>query len=387
MMDLQKTLSKIATPAYVYDLDGLRARLEFFKKAAPTESHIHYAMKANHNLEILRVMREAGLGVDVVSLGEMNRAVEAGFKPDKIVFSGVGKTVAEINAAISAQIAQINVESEPELLRIIECAKALRKKAAIAFRMNPDVDAKTHPYIRTGFRDNKFGLDFSEVPKLLTHVKQNSNAVELQGLTLHIGSQIREVAPFESAIRKTLELYKTLVAQGFNLTTFDVGGGIGIDYASGEIKTDEALISSYMQILKAELVGQVKKIFLEPGRILVARFGTLITEVQYVKRTPYKSFLIVDAGMNNLIRPALYQANHRIEPVKKMNGSSEVYDVVGPICESSDVLGSERYLPSEIKAGDRLAIYDVGAYGSVMSSDYNLRTPAVEVCVEGGRIK
>ncbi len=363
-----------------------KARADFFKSLMPQESEAHFAMKANSNPQVLKIFKDLGYGVDVVSIGELRLAHECGFSSDKIVFSGVGKTVNEIKAAIESNISQINIESLPELERVAKIAREMKKRARVAFRMNPDVDANTHPYIRTGFRDNKFGLDFSESSELLDLIKQNKEFIELRGLTLHIGSQLREVAPFQAAIEKTFELYKSIESSGIPLTTFDVGGGVGIDYKSGELDKDNEMMASYMSIVKGLLEGKVKKIFFEPGRILTARFGVLLTEIQYVKRTPHKNFVIVDAGMHLLMRPSLYQAYHRIEPIQSYDDSREVYDVVGPICESADVLGAARVLPAKLKSGDHLVIYDVGAYGAVMSSRYNLHDEVKEICVSNGKV-
>ena len=355
--------------------------MDLIKKLLPNNSHVHFALKANNQIEVLKTFVAAGFGADVVSLGEIERAIDAGFKPSSIIFSGVGKTKFEITSALEKNIAQINIESGPELERIIDCAKELSKPAKVALRVNPDVEAKTHPHIRTGFRDNKFGVGFTEVSELLDLIKKNSEHVKLIGLTLHIGSQICDIEPFSEAIRKTLDLYKSIEAQGFDLSVFDVGGGLGIDYKNSNPKSDEDLIEKYFLSVRNLLENQVQTVAFEPGRVLVARCGVLLTEVQYVKRTPYKSFVIVDTGMHHLLRPALYEAYHRIELVRKSSSQIEVFDVVGPICESTDVLGSARALPSDIKSGDILAIYDVGAYGAVMGSRYNLHEMAKEVAL------
>lgn len=379
-------LKNYTSPVYVYDLDGVKQRGEFFKSLMPKNAKAHFAMKANNNHEVLKVLKNLGFGVDVVSLGELNLALSLGFQTEQIVFSGVGKSVKEIQTAIQHEISQINVESLAELERIAEIAKTLNKVAKVAFRMNPDVDANTHPYIRTGFRENKFGLDFSETSTLLDALQKNKASLELKGLTLHIGSQIREIAPIRAAIEKTFELFQSIESAGFKLTTFDVGGGVGIDYQSADLSKDDDLIAEYMSMVKGLLEDQVEKIFFEPGRILTARFGDLITQIQYVKRTPYKNFLIVDAGMHLLMRPSLYQAYHRIESLNVVGAANEVFDVVGPICESSDVLGVARYLPSSLKSDDYLIIRDVGAYGAVMSSRYNLHHEVKEICIQNGEL-
>jgi diaminopimelate decarboxylase len=389
---INKLTSGLKTPFYLYDLDGLKARVDFFKSVLPAASHCHFAMKANNNANVLNVMRTAGFGIDAVSGGELTLALEHGFRPSEIIFSGVGKTADEIALALKNNIDQLNIESVEELKRIVAISRSQKTKARVALRMNPDVDVNTHPYIRTGFRDNKFGLDFGAVPEILQLLKAEVAHVELQGLTLHIGSQIRDVDPFQIAIRKTLDLYRELRASGQNLKTFDVGGGLGIDYLNGDFGGDEKTIKSYGDILRRELEPELKtksieRLYLEPGRVLVARFGYLLSEVQYVKRTPYKNFVIVDTGMHQLLRPALYEAHHRIELAHSVNANAEVFDVVGPICESSDVIGFERLLPGDVKSGDRVIIYDTGAYGAVMASNYNLRETAKEYVIENGALK
>lgn len=381
---------QLGTPVYVYDLDGLRHRARVFRQAMPKNGSAFFAIKANNNPQVLKVLKEEGFGIDAVSAGEIECAVQAGFQFEQIVFSGVAKTRDELTYALKNRVRQINVESLPELERIIAIARELGGpiKAPVALRMNPDVGVNTHPHIQTGLRDNKFGLDFSEISQIVSLIKKNQDVVELRGLTLHIGSQIREVESFSAAIKKSLDLYLSLLQQGFQLTTFDVGGGLGINYEKHELAEDEALIAKYMSVVDQMLTGQVKEIFFEPGRILVARFGRLITEVQYVKRTPYKSFIIVDVGMNELMRPALYQAYHRIELLwpERSSVAKEVFDVVGPICESTDTLGRDRYLSSQIQSGDLMVVSDVGAYGAVMASRYNLKPMAKEVALSGGQI-
>jgi diaminopimelate decarboxylase len=381
---------KYGTPLYVYDLDGLRRRARFFREQMPKQSAAFFAIKANNNPAVLKVLLEEGFGVDAVSQGEMECARQVGFQFQQIVFSGVAKTRSEIEYAIKNNIRQINIESLPELERVIEVARSLElsQPAAVALRINPDVCVNTHPHIQTGLRDNKFGLDFSEVPEFTRLIKKNNDCVELRGLTLHIGSQIRDVDSFGVAIQKSLDLYRNLQTQGFELTTFDVGGGLGISYESTDLTQDEELIRKYMSMIKTQLAGQVKEVFFEPGRILVARFGQLIVEVQYVKRTPYKNFIIVDGGMHELMRPALYQAFHRIDLLypERSSVQREVFDVVGPICESTDTLGRDRYLSSHIQSGDLLVVHDVGAYGAVMANRYNLRPQAHQVSIRNGQI-
>lgn len=375
----------LPTPFYLYDVDALSNRVQRFKTLLPNHAKMFFAMKSNHNPAILKLFLSQGMGLDVVSGGEFRHALEQGFTPDKIVFSGVGKTVKELSFAIEKNVAQINVESLGELERISELAQHLNKDVNIAFRMNPDVLVDTHPYIRTGFRENKFGIDFSEVDELLEVIRQNKK-LKLRGLALHIGSQIREIDPFQAAIEKTMVLWNRIKSLGYPLEVLDVGGGVGINYQSSTREADEAVFAKYAQMLKSAVGDKVSEIWLEPGRILVASFGYLVTEVQYVKKTPYKKFVIVDTGMHHLLRPALYEAFHRILEQTKSNAGRTICDVVGPICESSDVLGHERLLPNDLKSGDRLTIYDTGAYGYVMSNDYNLHEKPVEYIWSKGKI-
>lgn len=385
------TLADIArnrkTPFYVYDLDGMVERLKLLQKALPSVA-IHYAVKANHHREILKAFAQHQVGADVVSKGEFERALECGISGERIVFSGVGKTADEIRFALQNNVKQLNIESIPELERVASIAREMGVRAPVALRMNPDVDANTHPYIRTGFRENKFGLDFSEIEPIV-RVLHNNSSLELRGLTLHIGSQIRETKPFVEAIEKTLRLFESLIKQGFQLSTLDIGGGLGIDYQSGDLKPDEELLNEYASRVRelASRLPQSVRILCEPGRFIVARFGALVGQIQYIKETPYKTFVILNTGMNHLMRPSLYEAYHRILPLEESgNGESRLVDVVGPICESADVLGHERILPASLKAGDYLAVMDAGAYGAVMASRYNLHELPDEVIVSKGKV-
>ena len=388
MLDFEALARKHGTPLYVYDLNGLAKRAALIKQHLPSNGSVHYALKANNNKFVLDVLKKSGFGLDVVSAGELKWALRRGFSAKDIVFSGVGKTIDEITVAIKARIAQLNVESLPELERVAHLARRLKAKVSVAIRVNPDVDAETHPYIRTGFRDNKFGVDFSEVSDFLQIIKAHKDVLKLNGLALHIGSQIREVEPFYEAIRKTLGLYKSIQSLGHDLKVFDVGGGLGMNYMSSDPSDDEALIQKYFATVRELLENEVEKIFFEPGRILVARCGSLVSEIQYIKRTPHKNFVIVDAGMNHLIRPALYKAQHRIGPARENKGGGrEMYDVVGPICESSDVLGAEVVMSDRLEQGELIVVHDTGAYGAVMSSDYNMRARAKEIAVDAkGRV-
>ncbi len=350
----------------------MRQRARALKATLPG-LEIHYAMKANGANRILRTFRSEGTGIDTVSGGEIRHALAVGFPPGEIIFSGVGKTRTELELAIGLGIKQINVESPQELQRIIALARALGKKPRCAFRVNPDVDAKTHPYITTGFRENKFGMGDHFLPELRLILASAGDAVELVGLTLHIGSQLQDLAPLEDAIRKTLPIFYSLQEEGHPMRTFDVGGGLGIRYQEEHTlpPRDLALIEEYGALLRRALKGFAGQVLCEPGRILVGSCGTLVGEVQYLKETPDRNFVILNTGMHHLLRPALYQAHHRILPlVLHPDRQIKRYDVVGPICESSDVLGKEREL-QEIFQGEFLAIADAGAYGYSMATLYN----------------
>lgn len=374
-------------PFYVYDLSAMRARARALKGCFPNLI-VHYAMKANAAERILRTFQEEGTGVDVVSGGEIRRALACGFEAGDVIFSGVGKTKAEIELAVGLGIKQINVESPQELERIVEIARALNKTPRIAFRINPDVDAETHPYITTGFRENKFGMDESFLPALREILRGAGGAVELIGLTLHIGSQLRNLAPLEDAIRKTLPLFHALAGEGHPMRTFDVGGGLGIPYQEEHTipSKDLELLEGYGALLRRVLGDFPGTVLAEPGRILVGSSGTLIGEVQYVKETPYRNFLILNTGVHHLLRPALYQAYHRILPlVQHPERPARDYDVVGPICESSDVLGRDRKMP-EVRQGEYLAIADAGAYGYTMASLYNEHPLPDQFYWEQGRL-
>lgn len=379
--NLFSLVQKSGTPAYVYDLTGLLERLKFFKKnTAP--AHIHYAMKANSNFEILKVFQEEGVGVDVVSGGEIEIALKAGFQGQDIVFSGVGKTEEEIKLALKTDILQFNVESEGELKRIAKISASMNKKAKVAFRMNPDIDLNTHPYIKTGLREHKFGFELEQIPKLKEIVRQESSYLSLCGLTLHIGSQIQDLMALKAGILKIKSLYEELQKE-FDLQTFDVGGGLGIDYKSQDWSKDLDLIKEYGLFLKNLSKTLKAQILTEPGRIIVARFGCLIGEIQYIKSNSYKNFVILNTGTHHLIRPCLYQAYHRILPLKMdfSSSSQQIYDVVGPICESSDVLGRDRAF-SGLREGDFMVILDVGAYGAVMASQYNAQDLPKELALK-----
>jgi len=374
-------------PFYLYDLDGMRTRARALRSAYPG-LEVHYAMKANATDRIMKAFLAEGTGVDVVSGGEIECAFRCGFRPEHVIFSGVGKTRGELELAIGRGIKQINVESPQELDRIIALARALGKRPRVAFRMNPDVDAKTHPYISTGLRENKFGMGEHFIPDLIASLQLADGAVEPVGLTMHIGSQLTDIAPIEDAIRRTSGYFERFRAAGFPLVSMDVGGGLGIPYSEEHRvpSRDLELIAGYGVMLKRALKDFPGRVLCEPGRILVGSCGTLLGEVQYVKETPHRNFLILNTGMHHLIRPSLYEAFHRIMPVvENRDRSPKVYDVVGPICESSDVLGKERTMP-EVRQGEWLAIADAGAYGIAMASTYNEHELPEQFFWEGGRL-
>lgn len=374
-------------PFYLYDLDGMRTRARALR-AAYSGLQIHYAVKANSMPRVLSVFQKEGTGVDVVSGGEIQSALGAGFTAKDVIFSGVGKTRAELHMAIGMGIKQINVESPQELRRIVEIAKALGKKPRVAFRMNPDVDAKTHPYITTGFRENKFGMGDHFVPELLEILRGAEGVVEAVGLTMHIGSQLQDIKPIEDAIRITLKVFSQFREAGVGLRTIDVGGGLGIPYQEDHKipSRDLELIEGYGAMLSRALKGFSGEVLCEPGRILVGSCGTLVGEVQYVKETPFRNFLILNTGMHHLIRPSLYEAFHRIMPLEEhASRASKTYDVVGPICESSDVLGKDRKF-SEVHQGEWLAIADAGAYGIAMASTYNEHELPEQLYWENGKV-
>lgn len=369
---LQSLVKDEQEPTYVYSRKGMMDRLGLYQatlaRNLEQRHQLHYAVKANSHPEILKMMNQLGLGADVVSFGEMKKCLDAGFSAQKVIFSGVAKTKEEIRGALNAGIKQINVESVSELKRISELAAGLHKKATVVLRVNPAVDPKTHPYISTGLHENKFGIDEANVGECLDVIRQSKN-LNLVGLSCHIGSQLMEFSALREAIQKLRKLYDSLRGQGFALNVFDVGGGVGINYQTSS-DTDHLVLENYGQVLKEELSGLEGLIQFEPGRFLVARSGVLLTQVQYIKKTPFKNFVICNAGMNHLIRPALYQAQHRIFPLIKRDGEILKADVVGPICESSDFLGKNREFIG-LQEGDWLAIAEAGAYGYSMVSLYN----------------
>jgi diaminopimelate decarboxylase len=382
-VDLSKVSKNVKTPFYLYNLDLVKSRLDELREAFTRPIGVHYAVKANSNRSLLKFLNKEGAGLDVVSSGEARMGIQAGFKPSSIVFSGVGKTVDEIDFAISKKIKAINVESLPELERVAKISSSRRVCAPIALRFNPDVDAKTHRHITTGSHYNKFGIDEGDMTDAVRVLKKNPKHLRLTGLTFHIGSQLLDVAPIKQALRKALNVCKSLRNQGFVLEHLSVGGGLGVPYEPNQNPVD---VAAYGQMICKETKDLDLEVLLEPGRFLVAEAGVLVTEVQYVKRTPHHRFLIVDTGMNHLMRPALYEAHHEMIPiVQKSKKKKHVYEVVGPICESTDVLARSRPL-SELSSGDRLAILNAGAYGFSMASQFNARPMPEEWVLYRGRL-
>ena len=374
---LTAVAERFGTPCYVYSRAALtNALLEFQQELSGLDALVCYAMKANSNLAVLNVFARLGAGFDIVSGGELQRALAAGGDPQKIVFSGVGKRVDEIRQALDAGILCFNVESAAELERLNQVAGSHGRKAPISLRVNPDVDAKTHPYISTGLKENKFGVAFEEALALYRRAAELPH-LTINGIDCHIGSQLLDAAPFAEALDKLLQLVDRLQSEGIQLHHIDLGGGLGIRYRD---ETPPS-IQAYLAPLLGELKNRRLKILFEPGRRLVGNAGILLTRVEYLKPGEAKNFAIVDAAMNDLARPALYDAWHDIQPVSPRTGSPRAWDIVGPVCESSDFLGRER--PLDLQAGDVLAVMSAGAYGMTMSSNYNTRPRAAEVMIDG----
>lgn len=373
------------TPCYVYSsgrLDENVTRLQTALRAAlPADAQplIAYACKANSNLAVLKHLASHGLGADVVSGGELLRARSVGIPGDKIVFSGVGKSDEDIESALREGVAQINIESEPEYERIAGIAQKLNITARIAFRMNPDVDAKTHAKITTGKEENKFGLPLSDIERIYKVAAQTRN-IDVQGLSVHIGSQLTTLEPFAEAFRKTADFARHLMDQGLPLKSLDLGGGLGIVYE----QESAPCLDTYPRMIRDIIHPLQTKIILEPGRLIVGDAGLLLTAVEYVKKTASRQYLILDAGMNDLVRPAMYDAFHPIRPVAPRSGDMQPFDIVGPVCETGDTFARNRSIPP-VQHGDVLAIMVSGAYGFVMASRYNTRALPAEIMTRNGR--
>jgi diaminopimelate decarboxylase len=387
---LGKLAERYGTPLYVYSATAIRERLASFDEAFRNVPHtVCYSVKANSNLSILRLLGREGCGFDVVSGGELERVLIADRgAARKIVFSGVGKTRDEIRAALKAGILLFNVESESELWALAECATQLRKAARLALRVNPDVAADTHPYISTGLRKHKFGVPIGMARELYAKAS-GARYLKVAGVSVHIGSQITEFAPFAEAVTRVADLVRQLRSDGHTVKYVDTGGGMGIAYQDPESEF-AASVTSYARAVTSPLKGLNVHLLLEPGRAIIAPAGVLVTRIVYRKENGGKRFLVVDAAMNDLIRPALYGAYHEIVPVVRPGKSSiqthEMVDVVGPVCESSDFFARDRKLP-RLEEGDLLAILDTGAYGMALASNYNTRPRPAEVLVHGKSVK
>lgn len=366
-------------PVIVYDLDVIKERIRWIQSWKRL-GKLHYAVKANFHLEILGLIKSMGCGADVVSVGEIKRSLEAGFTMQDIIFSGVGKSKEELKWAIERDIYQINVESVSELKKISIIAKELNKKVSVGLRINPEIDAETHKSISTALKDSKFGLDFESGRLAIQMIAQDEN-INLKALSFHLGSQIMNVAVFEKALNVMKPYFTAAKEKCPELDRFDLGGGIGIDYKNADSAEDQKRWQQLQEVFDKELAGFEAHYLLEIGRFLVARAGVLLSRVEIIKETPTKKFLILDVGMTHIMRPALYDAFHDMKPLKLKSGSSTVYDVVGPICESTDVLGEERSF-TPVDEEDFVAVCDVGAYGSVMASRYNLRDEAIEILLK-----
>ena len=367
----------LGTPAYIYSRAELETRYLAYARALDgTSGMICYAVKANGNLAVLNVLARLGAGFDIVSIGELEKVIAAGGDPARTVFSGVGKRTDELARALEAGVYCFNVESESELYRLQKVAAAAGKVARISLRVNPDVDARTHPYISTGMKENKFGIAIERAEAVYEKAVAMPD-LEVRGVDCHIGSQITTIAPFLDALDLLLELIDQLTQAGITIRHLDLGGGLGITYQNEKPPEPDV----YLTAIRERLDNRNLELILEPGRSIVGNAGILLTQVEILKHTGHKRFAIVDAAMNDLIRPSLYGSWHDIQPVKQNNGKAKCYDIVGPVCESSDILGKERML--NLAEGDLLAIHSAGAYCMGMSFNYNVRCRPPEVMVDG----
>ena len=377
-VDLSALAHTHGTPCYVYSRATLERHWHAFDRAFAGHDHlVCYAVKANSNLAVLNTLARLGSGFDIVSVGELERVLRAGGHASKTVFSGVGKRADEMHRALEVGIYCFNIESVAELERLNSVAAEMGVRAPVSLRVNPDVDAGTHPYISTGLKENKFGIDIADAPAAYARAAALPY-INIIGVDCHIGSQLTESTPFVDALERVLGLIDQLTAQGINIHHLDIGGGLGIPYRNETPPSP----SEYAQALLPKLQGRNYKILLEPGRAIVGNAGVLLTQVEYLKHTAHKNFAIVDAGMNDLIRPALYNAWQEITAViPRASGETRCYDIVGPVCETGDFLGKDREL--NLQPGDLLAVRSAGAYGFVMSSNYNTRPRAAEIMVDG----
>ena len=385
-VSLETLARRYGTPLYVYSADQMVERLGMFQEALSGREHlVCYAVKANSALAILKLLAGRGAGFDIVSGGELERVLKAAPEAaGRVVFSGVGKTAAEIDRALEAEILEFNVESEAELALLAARARKLKRRARFALRVNPDVFADTHPYISTGLREHKFGIDIREAKRIYL-AAAGEKWLEAHGVSFHIGSQIRSAEPFGAAMERVSRLIRELLRAGIALKAVDAGGGLGIDYHAGSFDA-AAKVKEYAAAVELALEGFEGRLLLEPGRFLVAQAGALLARVLVVKKSGKKTFVITDAAMNDLIRPALYQAHHEIVPVRPRRGRVRAVDVVGPVCETGDFFARDRKL-APLEAGDLVALLDAGAYGMAQSSNYNTRLRPAEVLVEGGKAR
>jgi diaminopimelate decarboxylase len=381
-VSLEAAALEHGTPLFVYSRAAVEAVYRSYDRAFGRVPHrICYALKANGSHALLKILAGLGAGADIVSGGELRAALRAGFPADRIVFSGVGKSDAEIALGVERGIGEFNAEGEAEIARISAAASAAGRTVRVSLRVNPDIDARSHPYISTGLRDNKFGVDIAAAADILRRARRLPG-IEISGVQCHIGSQITDLGPLQRAAADLVSLSRRLMAEGVALRTIDIGGGLGIDYTSDAPPPVDAFAAAVLPLIE----GLPLTLLLEPGRSLVARAGVLVTRVLVVKENHGKRFVVVDAGMTELLRPALYGAYHRIQPVGAGEEPVGPVDVVGPVCETADFLARGRDLPT-VEAGALLAIRDVGAYGFSMASTYNMRPRAAEALVDGGRLR
>jgi diaminopimelate decarboxylase len=378
-VDVSALADQHGTPLYVYSRATIERHWNAFNDALGDHPHlVCYAVKANSNLAVLALLAKLGSGFDIVSGGELARVLKAGGDPARIVFSGVGKTVAEMETALDIGIRCFNVESTAELVRLNEVAGAHGVRAPVSLRVNPDVDAHTHPYISTGLKENKFGIEVNAARKAYRQAADSAH-LDVHGIDCHIGSQLTDITPFVDALDRVLDLVNHIESDGIPIRHMDLGGGLGVRYRDEHPPLPE----QYVRPLMARLANSDKEILIEPGRAIAANAGILVTELQYLKETDEHNFAIVDAAMNDLLRPALYQAWQDIVPVIPHDGDARHWDVVGPVCETGDFLGKDRELT--LAQGDRLAIRSAGAYGFTMASNYNSRPRPAEVLVDGDK--
>jgi diaminopimelate decarboxylase len=383
--DLAALAADVGTPSYVYSRAMIEERWRAFDDAFGGRDHlVCYALKANSNLAVLDVLARLGSGFDITSGGELERVLAVGGDPAKVVFSGVGKTEAEMRLALEAGIRCFNVESPNELELLNQTAASMQMRAPVSLRVNPDVDPETHPYIATGLRDTKFGIDIEQATDVYRHARDLAH-IDVTGVAFHIGSQLTDVAPFAIALERVLDLTGELLDEGFEIEHLDLGGGLGIRYADEPApEPHEHVLALLGTLQEFGARYQQLQLLIEPGRSIVGNAGVLLTRVLYLKQGAARNFAVVDAAMNDLLRPALYDAWHDIAPLEIKDGrESDIYDVVGPICETGDFLGRERELA--VAEGDLLAVASVGAYAATMSSNYNARPRAPEVLVDGDR--